>query len=359
VEARSAVLLFSQPLLHRLDAGADVLLRRRGALASLALEGGAIFGVVVGDDIARLWLPLAQAHPERSVVLDKPSRLVDRSVQVDTSIVIDRVPVPDKGVHKTKVDHPIAVPIARDLEARNEVNVGVPVLVDLPLSRRPDAVQQALAANAGQVAKPLHDVFTPELGPVVLFGIPQHGIIPMGGAKAGRLPVKGALVQPVRRSVRVAVHDELLIRHHAVAEASRDGLDVFQSDLRGLKDDGKVVLRRHHLAGVVEATNNQAGAVRVFECAWLFDVARKSLHTIVGRLQDLHVRLDSGFGEGLLRLAEQDAAHAAVLQRGEMGLPEDAIGLAGANWPLDQYLEVAATQQLFGRATRFVADLMT
>src|SRR5690606_40531491 len=97
VEARSAVLLFSQPLLHRLDAGADVLLRRRGALASLALEGGAIFGVVVGDDIARLRLPLAQAHPERSVVLDKPSRLVDRSVQVDTSIVIDRVPVPDKG----------------------------------------------------------------------------------------------------------------------------------------------------------------------------------------------------------------------------------------------------------------------
>src|SRR5690606_40871346 len=77
VEARSAVLLFSQTLLHRLDAGADVLLRRRGALASLALEGGAIFGVVVGDDIARLRLPLAQAHPERSVVLDKPSRLVE------------------------------------------------------------------------------------------------------------------------------------------------------------------------------------------------------------------------------------------------------------------------------------------
>src|SRR5690606_29741900 len=132
-----------------------------------------------------------------------------------------------------EIVHAPPAPELGELVAVDEVDGAVERLVHGALSRRPLAVPEAAAPDAGELVE-LREVLAALLRPLAGAVVVEGGVVLVPRVEHEHVAAVGALLDPVRRRARVAVPDELLVRHAAVPEARGDVLPVGLGELSGL-----------------------------------------------------------------------------------------------------------------------------
>src|SRR5690606_2277046 len=259
-----------------------------GAHAEVPLEGGPVLGVVVADDRLRAGLgplpPLVgdQRQDLLGVVLHQAAGAVDLAVQVQAAVRVLGPALEDEWMHVSEVDAPVARPVGRDGERVDHVDRRVEVLVDDALGGRPDPVAQAQPPDPGEVVQP------GQVGAALLGGravrVHVAGVVGVPGDQAAHLALVGPLVQPVRGRSGVAGGDLLLPGEPAVPEPGAELLPVLHGQLGGLVGEHQVVLRRHHLVGLVHAADHDPAVVVVPVGGGLALVAAEPLHDAGGQV---------------------------------------------------------------------------
>jgi hypothetical protein len=154
--------------------------------------------------------------------------------------------------------------------------------------------------------------------------------------------------------VGVAVGEELLEGHAAVAEPGGDLLPVVGGELGGLLHVSQVVLGRHDFDRVVHAADDEGGSVGVQVRGGPLAAAAEP-HRVTGLdrfLGDMFaVGDEAGGGEGHQGLADGQGPHVVVEQAHPVQLFETGAALPSAGRAGDKYLPGPGIEEAFAGAS--------
>jgi hypothetical protein len=203
-------------------------------------------------------------------------------------------------------------------------------LEPLPLARRPDAVEEALAARALELRQDVVAVVGPGLGPLV--AVEHRGVGAVGRVPEGGVPRLDPLAEPVRRVAGVGVAEQEAgpPRATRAAEPPLDRLPAVLPELDRLVDEDQVPVGRGELVGLVEASRDDRRPVGIV--VGVADLAagpaREPLHAVQG--EEPLVGDEDRLGEALAGLAEEQDAEVRRGAGEQVDEGQDAEGLARA-----------------------------
>ena len=229
-------------------------------------------------------------------------------------------------------------------------------LVHQPLGGGPDAFEQTATLHAGEVGEHVGDVLASHVGPVVRAAVPIDRVVFMRAGDATGDAGITADVHPVARPTRVAVRDDLLVRHPPVAQASQQRLPIAfgKARLRDLVDVDQVELSRENLFGLVHAGDENHTAIRIAELGGKELVAAERLDAVEPWLHAVDVRVQGARLQGFERLARHQHADTAMPHTGQVDLPAGGERLAGAGGSNGQHFAVTGGDQVTRRADRLI-----